>query len=75
MSDQDKHDARKNPDDRSLSDESGIIVFGGGGRGCSTGCLFWILISLALSVVLTVLVNLLFYLLSSPVPGIPGVEV
>ena len=54
-----------------------IIVFGGGGRrGCSgLGCLFWILISIALSVGLTVLVNLLFYLLSSPVPGIPGVDV
>jgi hypothetical protein len=35
----------------------------------------WILISIALSVGLTVLVNLLFYLLSSPVPGIPGVDV
>jgi hypothetical protein len=57
-----------------------IIVFGGGGgggrRGCSgPGCLFWILISIALSVVLTLLVNLLFYLMSSPVPGIPGVDV
>ena len=57
-----------------------IIVFGGGGGrrrgGCSgLGCLIWILISLALSVGLTVLVNLLFYLLSSPVPGIPGVDV
>jgi hypothetical protein len=57
-----------------------IIVFGGGGGrrrgGCSgPGCLIWILISLALSVGLTVLVNLLFYLLSSPVPGIPGVDV
>ena len=53
-----------------------IIVFGGGGRGCSTRrCLFWILISIVLSVVLTVLVNLLFYLLSSPAPGIPSVDV
>ena len=55
-----------------------VIVFGGGGRrgGCSgLGCLIWILISIALSVGLTVLVNLLFYLLSSPVPGIPGVDV
>lgn len=30
---------------------------------------------LAFSVGLTVLVNLLLYLLSSPVPGIPGVDV
>ena len=55
-----------------------IIGFGGGSRrgGCSgPGCLIWILISIALSVGLTVLVNLLFYLLSSPVPGIPGVDV
>ena len=35
----------------------------------------WILISIVLSVVLTLLVNLLFYLMSSPVPGIPGVDV
>jgi hypothetical protein len=56
-----------------------IIVFGGGGRrrgGCSgLGCLIWILISIALSLGLTVLVNLLFYLMSSPVPGIPEVDV
>ncbi len=37
--------------------------------------MFWILISIVLSVVLTLLVNLLFYLMSSPVPGIPGVDV
>ena len=44
------------------SDESGIIVFGGGGgRGClGGGCLFWILLSVAL----TVLVNLLLVLFS-----------
>ncbi len=55
-----------------------IIVFGGGGRrgGCSgAGCLFWILISLALSVGLTVLVNLIALLLSSPAPGVPGVDI
>lgn len=55
-----------------------IIVFGGGGRrgGCSgPGCLFWILISLALSVGLTVLVNLIALLLSSPAPGVPGVDI
>jgi len=45
-----------------FGDESGIIVFGGGGsRGClGGGCLFWILLSVAL----TVLVNLLFFLFS-----------
>ncbi len=56
-----------------------IIVFGGGGGrrgGCSgPGCLFWILISVALSVGLTVLVNLIALLLSSPAPGLPGVDV
>ena len=56
-----------------------IIVFGGGGGsrgGCSgTGCLFWILISVVVSVGLTVLVNLIALLLSSPTPGIPGVDV
>jgi hypothetical protein len=47
--------------------ESGIIVFGGGGRGCSgIGWLGWILISVVLSVVLTVVANLLLYLLSGP---------
>jgi hypothetical protein len=40
-----------------------------------SGVSLWILISVALSVGLTVLANLLFYLLSSPVPGIPGVDV
>jgi hypothetical protein len=41
-------------------DESGIIVFGGGGgRGClGGGCLFWIVLSVAL----TVLVNILLFL-------------
>ncbi len=46
-----------------LGDESGIIVFGGGGSrgGClGGGCLFWILLSVAL----TVLVNLLLVLFS-----------
>jgi hypothetical protein len=55
-----------------------IIVFGGGGRGggCSgPGCLFWILISVVLSVGLTILVNLIALLLSSPAPGIPGVDI
>jgi hypothetical protein len=45
-----------------VSDESGIIVFGGG-NGCSgRGCLFWMLISVALSVTLTLLLNLIVYL-------------
>ena len=45
-----------------FGDESGIIVFGGGGsRGClGGGCLFWILLSVAL----TVLVNILLFLFS-----------
>ena len=49
-------------------DESGIIVFGGGGgRGClSGGCLFWILISVAL----TVLVNILLILFSGGGSGV-----
>ena len=44
------------------SEESGIILFGGGGgRGClGGGCLFWILLSVAL----TALVNLLLVLFS-----------
>ena len=47
-------------------DESGIIVFGGGGgRGCAgRGCLFWVVASIVLSVTLTVLVNLVLLLFS-----------
>lgn len=61
---------------RGLGDESGIIVFGGGGRGCSLGgCLFWILISVTLSVGLTVLVNIIAWLFSGAPPGIPVVDV
>ena len=45
--------------DRELSGESGIIIFGGGGRS-GPGCLFWILISVILSVALTVIGNLLY---------------
>ena len=57
-------------------DESGIIVFGGGGRGCSgTGCLIWIVISVALSVGLTVLLNLMLWLFSGSPPGIPMVDI
>ena len=49
-------------------DESGIIVFGGGGgRGClGGGCLFWIVISVAL----TILVNLFLVLFSGGGPGV-----
>ena len=45
---------------RRLGDESGIIVFGGGGgSGCAgRGCLFWILVSIVLSVTLTIVLNL-----------------
>lgn len=50
---------------RRFSDESGIIVFGGGGgNGCAgRGCLFWIVVSVIASVVLTVLVNLVLIML------------
>ena len=49
-----------------FGDESGIIVFGGGGgRGCAgRGCLFWIVVSVVLSVTLTVLANLVLLLFS-----------
>lgn len=64
MNEAGRRNGRENP-----GDESGIIVFGGGGRGCSgIGCLGWILISILLSVVLTVLANLLINLL----PGTPS---
>jgi hypothetical protein len=49
-------------------DQSGIIVFGGGGgtRGCAgRGCLFWTV----LSVVLTILANLVLLLLSGGESG------
>jgi len=49
-----------------LSDESGIIVFGGGNGCAGRGCLFWIIASVVASVVLTVLVNLILLLFSSP---------
>jgi len=57
--------------------ESGIVVFGGGGRrgGSGAGCLFRVLISVVLSVGLTVSVNLIsLLLLSGPASGIPGVD-
>ena len=63
--DRDERHEQEAPDrepGRGSSDESGIIVFGGG-NGCSgRGCLFWILISVVLSVTLTVLLNLVVYL-------------
>ena len=66
MTDEGRHDERESP-----AAQSSIIVFGGGGRGCSgIGCLGWILISVVLSVVLTVLANVLLYLLSGPAVGI-----
>lgn len=55
----------------SMRDESGIIVFGGGGSGCGArGCLFWIVVSVILSVGLTILVNLILFLLSGPGSGV-----
>ena len=55
-----------------LGDESGIIVFGGGGgRGCAgRGCLFWIVVSIVLSVTLTVLGNLILLLFSGGGTGV-----
>ncbi len=45
-----------------------IIVFEGGGRrgGCSSGCLFWILVSVGL----TIFINLILLLISGPGPGV-----
>ncbi len=55
-----------------LQEESGIIVFGGGGgRGCAArGCLFWIVASIMLSVTLTVLANLILLLFSGGGSGV-----
>jgi hypothetical protein len=67
MSETDGPDERNRPGGRPpLGDESGIIVFGGGGgRGCAgRGCLFWIVLSIVLSVGLTVLANLFLLLFS-----------
>jgi hypothetical protein len=58
-------------DRRGLGDESGIIVFGGGGSGCAgRGCLFWIVVSIVLSVTLTILVNLILLLFSGSGAGV-----
>lgn len=65
MSDANGQDGRDRPGKRpSPADQSGIIVFGGGGsRGCAgKGCLFWIVLSIILSVTLTVLANLVLLL-------------
>jgi hypothetical protein len=64
-----------NTDGRSrhrFGDESGIIVFGGGGgRGCAgRGCLFWIVASIVLSVTLTILANLILLLFSGGGSGV-----
>lgn len=66
MSDTDKRDRDR------FGNESGIIVFGGGGgRGCAgRGCLFWIVVSVVLSVGLTILVNLVLLLFSGGGSGI-----
>ena len=55
-----------------FGDESGIVVFGGGGgRGCAgRGCLFWIVVSVVLSVTLTVLANLVLLLFSGGWSGV-----
>ena len=66
-------DERERPGGRPHpADESGIIVFGGGGgRGCAgRGCLFWIVVSIVLSVTLTVLANLVLLLFSGGGSGV-----
>ncbi|QIN80436.1 hypothetical protein GBA65_20115 [Rubrobacter marinus] len=59
MEEQGKFGAPRKTEAPERSGESGIIIFGGGGRS-GPGCLFWILISVILSVTLTVIGNLLF---------------
>ncbi len=57
--------------ERGLGDESGIIVFGGGGRGCSgTGCLFWIVLSVGITIFINVILLLISVVFSSPGPGV-----
>jgi hypothetical protein len=55
-----------------FGDESGIIVFGGGGsRGCAgRGCLFWTVVSVMVSVTLTVLANFVLLLFSGGGSGV-----
>ena len=59
MRNHNRFEATKKTEARERYGESGIIIFGGGGRS-GPGCLFWILISVILSVTLTVIANLLF---------------
>lgn len=59
MSEGDKRDGTERD---LLSDESGIIVFGGGSGCLGRGCLFWVLASIVLSVVLTALLNFAYFL-------------
>jgi hypothetical protein len=49
-----------------------IIVFGGGSgrRGCSSGCLFWILVSVGLTIFINLILLLISVLISGPGPGI-----
>ena len=49
-----------------------IIVFGGGSRrgGCSSGCLFWILVSVGLTIFINLILILISVLVSGPGPGI-----
>jgi len=74
MSDTNGQDGRDHSGTRDRSsDQSGIIVFGGGGgsRGCAgRGCLFWIVVSVVLSVTLTVLANLVLFLFSGGGSGV-----
>jgi hypothetical protein len=71
MSDSNSHHGQPPRHERRSPGESGIIVFGGGGRGCSTrGCLFWIVLSIVLSVTLTILVNLILLLFSGGGAGV-----
>jgi hypothetical protein len=59
---------QEEPNRDRLGEQSGIIVFGGGGgRGCAgRGCLFWIVLSMAL----TVLANLVLLLFSGGGSGV-----
>lgn len=58
----DTHNDNRGSAERNVSEESGIIVFGGGNGCAGRGCLFWIVVSVVASVVLTVLANLVFVL-------------
>ncbi len=50
-----------------------IIVFGGGGSrrgGCSSGCLFWIIVSVGLTIFINLILLLISLLISGPGPGV-----